>query len=259
MANVVTVGLDPNLLTQQAVAGSAQLASNPAAPFWAALFTAANNAGAGLEVLDTTATTLSLFTSRTDLKVSGTMAFTLPNGTVEGQTKTVRCVSAASTPAATLTITTPDATVGFACQSTFFFDTVGQQATFQWTTTAGTSAWRCIDVKRAGGTANNVVVGTTVLSQNPLWAGFYCSVTGTVSSTTTKGIPNGSVAGEMIQVTCSTAASIPSGTISITALTLLGAASTTLGTFGATTNLMTLRWNGQAWTQVGSAATLALS
>ena len=115
------------------------------------------------------------------------------------------------------------------------------------------------DIKRAGGTANNVVVGTTVLSSNPLWATFYCSVTGTVSSTTTKGIPNGSVAGDLISVQCSTAATIPSGTISLTAVTLVGGASTTLGTFGATTNLMLLRWNGIAWEQRGASVTLALS
>src|SRR5262249_32973966 len=157
--------------------------------------------------------------------------------------------------AATLTVTTPDATSGYACQASFFYDTPGQSVEFLWTGTA----WRALKVDRAGGTANNVVVGTTVLNTNPLWSGFFCSVTGTVSSTTTKGSPNGSAVGEQIQVTCSTAASIPSGTISITALTLLGAASTTLGTFGGTTNLMTLRWNGSAWTQVGSAVTLALS
>lgn len=259
MANVVTVGLDPALLTQQAVAGSAQLASNPQAAFWAQLFAAANNSGAGVEVLDTTATTLSLLTYRSDLKVAGTMAFTVPNGTVEGQTKVIRAVTATATPAATVTVTTPDATVGYACPATFFFDTVGQQVTLQWTTTAGTAAWRVIGIVRAGGTANNVVVGTTVLSQNPLWATFYASVTGTVASTTTKGIPNGSMSGDLISVQCSTAATIPSGTISLTALTLVGAASTTLGTFGATTNLMVLRWNGIAWEQRGASVTLALS
>ena len=198
---------------------------------------------------------VTLATYHTKLAVSGTMAFTLANGTVAGQRKRISCESAASIPAGTLTVTTPDATTGYACQATFFFDTPGQMVELLWTGTA----WRATRVERAGGTANNVVVGTTVLNTNPLWSAFYLSVTGTVSSTTTKGIPNGSAVGEVIQVSCSTAASIPSGTISITAKTLLGAASTTLGTVAATTNLMTLRWDGQAWTQVGASVTLALS
>lgn len=198
---------------------------------------------------------ISLATFHTRLTVSGTMAFTLANGTVAGQRKKITCESAASVPAATLTIATPDATTGFACQSTFFFDTAGQSIELFWTG----SAWRALRVERAGGTANNVVVGTTVLSSNPLWATFYLSVTGTVSSTTTKGIPNGSAVGETILVSVSTAASIPSGTISCTGRTLAGAAATTLGTVGGTTNVIALRWDGTAWCQAGSAVTLALS
>ena len=191
----------------------------------------------------------------TELTVSGTKAFTLAAPTQVGQRKRVVCVAATSTPLGTLTISSPDTTAGFVCASTFQFDSVGQS--IELVATSGL-LWRCIRVDRAGGAANDVVIGTTVLTGVNLKAVYYCSVTGTVSSTTTKGIPNGSAVGETCQVAVSTAASIPSGTISITGLTNAGAAATTLGTMAATTNYATLRWNGSAWYVIGN-TTLVLS
>lgn len=191
---------------------------------------------------------ISLTTFHTKIAVSGTMALTLANGTVAGQRKRISVESAAATPAATLTIATPDATAGYVCAATFFFDTAGQEITLLWTGTA----WRCIEVKRAGGVANNVVVGTTVLTGLNMWKRYLLSVTGTVASTTTKGIPNGSAIGERIQVGVSTAATIPSGTISLTGITTLGAAATTLGTVGLTSNYAVLEWDGAAWNLVGN-------
>lgn len=199
--------------------------------------------------------TLSLLTRVTNLSVTGTTTFTLPNGTVEGQRKTVRCTVAATIPAGTLTVTTPESTSGLVCASTFLFDSVGQEITFEWSG----SKWRALEVKRAGSSgANGVVVGTTVLTGKNMWAHYSLSVTGTVASTTTRAIPDGSAIGEQIQVGCATAASIPSGTIGLTALTTLGAAGTTLGTFNATTCHATLRWNGSAWMLVGN-TTVVLS
>lgn len=204
-----------------------------------------------------TSGTISLVSRTTNLSVTGTTTFTLPDAgsTRTGLRKTVRCTVAASIPAGTLTVTTPESTSGLVCQSTFLFDSVGQEITFEW---SGTK-WRAIEVKRAGSSgANGVVVGTTVLTGKNMWAHYSLSVTGTVASTTTKGIPDGSAIGEQIQVGCATAASIPSGTISLTALTTLGAAGTTLGTFNATTCHATLRWNGSAWMLVGN-TTVVLS
>lgn len=191
---------------------------------------------------------ISLTTFHTKIAVVGTMAFTLANGTIAGQRKRISCESAATVPAATLTITTPDATAGYACSATFFFDTAGQEITLIWTG----AAWRCIEVKRAGGAVNNVVVGTTVLTGLNLWKRYLLSVTGTVASTTTKGIPNGSAVGERICVGVSTAAAIPSGTISLAGVTPAGVAATTLGTVGLTSNFATLEWDGLAWNLVGN-------
>ena len=197
-----------------------------------------------------TSGTISLLTRTTNLSVTGSVAFTLPNGSVVGQRKTLVCTVAASIPVGTLTVTTPETTTGIVCASTFTFDSVGQEVTFEWTSG---SKWRAVEVKRAGSSgANGVVVGTTVLTGKNMWAHYSLSVTGTVASTTTKGIPDGSAVGEIIQVGVATAASIPSGTISITGLSTLGAAATTLGTVAATTNHATLRWNGTGWQLVGN-------
>jgi hypothetical protein len=198
---------------------------------------------------------VSLTTDNTYLSVTGTVAFTLANGAFPGQRKRIECSVAASTPAGTLTIATPETTAGQICSATFFFDTVGQAIELLWTG----SKWRATRVERAGSSgANGVVVGTTVLTGKNMWAHYSLSVTGTVSSTTTKAIPDGSAVGEMIQVGCATAASTPSGTIGLTALTTLGAAGTTLGTFNGTTCYATLRWNGSAWQLVGN-TTVVLS
>jgi hypothetical protein len=198
---------------------------------------------------------VSLTTDNTYLSVTATVAFTLANGAFPGQRKRIECSVAASTPLGTLTIATPETTAGQICSATFLFDTVGQAIELLWTGTK----WRATRVERAGSSgANGVVVGTTVLTGKNMWAHYSLSVTGTVASTTTKGIPDGSAVGEMIQVGCATAASTPSGTIALTALTTLGAAGTTLGTFNGTTCYATLRWNGTAWQLVGN-TTVVLS
>lgn len=196
---------------------------------------------------------LSLNIYSSELTISGTLAFTLAAPTFAGQKKKISCVAATATPLGTVTIASPDTVTGFACSSTFTFTASGQYIEL-----VATSAllWRCTKIQRAG--AQAVVVGTTVLTGLNLASTYTLSVTGTVSSTTTKGIPNGSAVGEIMQVGCGTAATIPSGTISITALTTLGAASTTLGTFNATTCYAALMWNGAAWILLGN-TTVVLS
>ena len=196
---------------------------------------------------------LSLAAYVTELTVSGTVAYTLAAPTFAGQRKKIVCVSAASTPLGTVTISSPETLSGFVCSSTFTFTAVGQTLELQATTGL---KWRATRVSRAG--ATTPVVGTTVLTGINLVANYNLSVTGTVSSTTTKGIPDGSAIGEIIQVGCSTAASTPSGTISITGLLPTGAAATTLGTYNGTTVWASLVWNGLAWQLLG-AVTAVLS
>lgn len=242
MSNAKQYLIDPASLTPAALIGKASLIPDPSAAFWGSLF-AGVNYYVGAESLDTTASSLAVDVYRSRLVVSGTMAFTLPNGTTEGQRKLVICESAASTPLATLTVTTPDATTGFVASSTVVFDTPGQSIEYVWTTPpGGTGAWRVLNVHRAGSKA--VVVGTTVLTGCVLHAIYALSVTGTVSSTTTKAIPNGQVAGEQIHIVTPTAATIPSGTINITGTTIAtGAAATALSAISATTVQAQFQWD----------------
>lgn len=195
---------------------------------------------------------LTLGVYATELTISGTVAYTLAAPTFAGQRKKITCISAASTPLGTVTISSPETLAGFVCASAFVFTTAGQSIELM--ATSGLK-WRATRVHRQG--ERLATVGTTVLTGFNM-EHFNLSVTGTVSSTTTKGIPDGSAPGEILMVGCSTAASTPSGTISLTALTTLGAAGTTLGTFNATSCYASLMWNGTGWQMTGS-ATVALS
>lgn len=186
----------------------------------------------------------------TELTVSGTKAYTLAAPTFAGQRKRIVCVSAASTPLGTVTLTSPDDTTGFVCAGAFTFTDVGQAIELM-----ATSAlkWRCTRVQRAGGAADNVVVGTTVLTGLNLWLRYCLSVTGTVSSTGANALPNGSAIGERIIITNSTAASTPVGSIDGTFKGMINENYTHLGAIGVvasatvTGDYAMLEWTGSAW------------
>lgn len=190
---------------------------------------------------------------RTTLAVDGTDAFTLAAPTRTGQRKIITCVSAANTPAGTLTITSPDDTAGFVCRATFFFDVPGQE--IELVATAGLK-WRNVAIKRAGGAVDNVVVGTTAIT-NKMWQSYNLSVTGTVNST----LPNGTCVGERITINNTTAALSPIGGLAGTFKGALAAAYTALGAFGsvATTtavgDMAMLEWSGAAWVVLWQAGT----
>jgi hypothetical protein len=195
---------------------------------------------------------LSLGIYQTELTVSGTKAYTLAAPTFAGQRKRIVCVSAASTPLGTVTVSSPDDTAGFVCSSTFTFTDVGQAIEL-----VATSAlkWRAARVQRAGTSGNNgVVIGTTVLTGLNLWSVYLCSVTGTVSSTTTKALPNGSAVNEIITVSCTTAASTPNGTLGGTYVDLTATARTGM-VLDATTDTAVFMWNGSAWQAQSNTAT----
>ena len=251
MANATTYNIDPNTLKNTALDGTAEIITDQTSAFWTKLFDAANLSGAK-ETVDTTATALNPLVYLTQLTVSGTMAFTLANGTYSGQTKRIECVSAASTPLGTVTITTPDATAGFVCPSTFIFDTAGQAVELLWTG----SAWRVTKSYRAG--VKVAVIGTTATAGFNLCSVFSCSVTGTVSSTGANALQNGTYAGDTVIVACSTAASIPNGSLGFVGLTLANVGATALNAIDATTDTVALRWTGSAWlVQSNSGITVA--
>lgn len=197
---------------------------------------------------------VSLTRKCTEISVSGTAAYTMAAPTYEGQEKEITIVAAASTPAGTLTVSAPDDTAGFVCPPTFFFDTVGQKIKFRATPAL---KWRAVDGCRAGGTADNVVVGTTAIT-NKMWRVYALSVTGTVNST----LPNGAWIGEQIQIINTTAASTPIGGLAGTFKGGdLAATYTALGAFGvvASTTVVgdcaLLEWDGSAWRVLFQAGT----
>lgn len=181
---------------------------------------------------------LSLAAETTLLEVDGTDAFTLAAATTVGHRKVIECITAANTPLGTVTLA--DA---FGSEpTTHVFTAVGQRLVLEWRSTG----WKVVGKTRVGDQA--VVVGTTVLTGYDMARRYNLSVTGTVTSTTTKKIPDGLVPGEQIDVQVTTAATCPSGSIDITAVTLDNAAATTLNTIdGTTSHYARLTWAGAAW------------
>lgn len=251
MANSKTYNLDPNVMLPTAQAGVAQSPADRSASLYTKMIARANGAGgAGYEIVDTTATSLAVDVYESRLTISSTMTGTLPDGTYVGQRKLVRAITAASTPAYTLTVTTPETEAGSVCSATWFFDTVGQAVEFEWTKNA---KWRAVRVQRAGGTADNVVVGTTSLVGKVLWAQYCLSIDGTKSSTGNNALPNGSCVGERCAIINTTAQNIPVGSIDGAFRGGLAAAYTHLGAIGVvasttvTGDMALLEWDGTAW------------
>lgn len=181
------------------------------------------------------------------VSVTGAVAFTLADGSFIGARKVIECTVAATSPAGTLTIN--DA---YLTESTVHvFNAVNQRLVLEWRT----GGWKVIDKKRAG--SETAVVGTTVLTGHDMSETLNLSVTATVTSATTMGIPNGTVEGEVIWVRCTTAASSPAGVIDGTYLTIAGVAATHLA-INATGDYEQLRWDGLAWQeQITNSATLS--
>lgn len=223
-------------------------------PDLAAALTADLNAGMAVDAVSASGA-LSLTRVATELTVSGTKAYTLAAPTYVGQRKKVTCVSAASSPLGTLTVSSPDDTAGFVCPATFLFDFVGQELEFE-----ATSAlkWRCIRKKRVG--SKTLVIGTTettgICDMSRL---ILTSTTGTVASLTTKGIPNGAAIGERITITASVAGGTPHGDIAGTFLDHLGVAKTALDDFTVVGEGGTFMWTGSAWALEGSLKSTTLA
>lgn len=198
----------------------------------------------GLAAMSETVTTgaLNVAVPKTILSVTGTQPYSLGAPTYEGQTKYIVCELAASAPAGTLTVSSPDDTTGFVCPATFFFDHVGQ--ILELTATAALK-WRCTKKIRNGVKA--LVIGTTVTTGICDMSHVDVSVTGTVASTSTKALPNGAAVGEIVSITCSTAATTPHGDLGGTFVKKDETAGTLLDDFTLTTDNALLEWTGAAW------------
>jgi hypothetical protein len=179
----------------------------------------------------------------TEFAVTGTDAYTLAAPTRTGQRKIIRSVLAASSPAATLTITSPDDTTGFVCPATFFFDVVGQEIELEATPAL---KWRCVRIVRAGD--GDVTVGTTAIT-NKLWSRYNLSSTGAVGST----LPNGTVRGERVLLITKVVGLAGAGTITGVFNGGIDTAYTTITPFDTVASATVvgdhayLEWNGAAW------------
>lgn len=193
----------------------------------------------------------------TELSVDGTKAYTIAAPSVDKQRHLIRCVAATNTPLGTLTVTSPDTTTGFACPATMIFTAVGQEVEFEAVNISGTLKWRLHRVRRAG--VQILVLGTTLTAGMVLAHTYACSVTNTVDSTgATKALPDGLVPGDMCIVTNPTVSGSPIGSLDFTGVTLANAAVTHLQAIGATSDTVTLNWNGAAWLVIAnSGITLA--
>lgn len=197
-------------------------------------------ANMGREVV--TSGALSIDIGISELSVTGTQAYTLADGRFSGQKKTVVCTVAASTPLGTLTLNDAFGTESLV----HVFTAVGQRLELEWTSTG----WKMVAKRRAG--TQVAVIGTTVLTGFDMALLYDCQVTGTVSSTTTKSIPDGTVPGETMYTGCSVAASTPVGNINFTGSSLDGVAKTDLQAIGALTDTVTLCWTGAKWLVVAN-------
>ncbi len=243
--------VDTNIFKQTASAGKAALVSDPANGFITAVIANLNehasaldtigapSTGAPTETITTGAATLTTLYTR--LSTTGTKAYSLADGTVDGQEHIFEEITAATSPLGTLTVATMD-TAGGGVNALFVFTAVGQRLHLQWTG----SAWHIIRKVKAG--TQLLTIGTTVATGMGMCESYKLSVTGTVHSTSTKGIPDGRVPGERIHVCVGTAAILPIGDIAITGLlkTTLAAA-TSLANLTDTTMSLWAEWNGAGW------------
>ncbi len=186
-------------------------------------------------VTTTTSGTLDISSGKTNLSVTGTQSYTLPDGWASGQRMTVVCTVAASTPIGTLTVTTPFS----GDPSTYVFNMVGQRLDFEWTG----STWRCLAKLRVG--SQTAVLGTDTVSG--MVAIVSLSVTGTVNGA----LPNGAVIGETVEVRCTTAASTPAGTLT-GVYRALDATATTNAVYDSTADYLVAQWNGTRWLVLAS-------
>jgi hypothetical protein len=217
--------LDTAAFLPSSTSGKAQIISDPANTWVSNVTTYVNQVQSDLDAASIPSTTgsietktsgaVSLTIPRTNLSVTGTVGFTLADGTIVGQTKVFECTVAASSPIGTLTIATPLSGE----PATHVFNALDQELELIWQT----GGWHITRKKRAG-LSPIMVVGTTSFTGLDMNDTYRLSITGTVGST----LPDATVGdeGAVITLTCTTAATCPAGTITGTYLTTGNAAAT---------------------------------
>lgn len=167
----------------------------------------------------------------TELTVSGTVAYTLANGTYVGQKKAIECVAAASTPLGTVTIATM---TGSRTNVAYVFSTATARLELEWTATG----WRETALRPAG--ADAPAASSTL---NPLVLLHIVAIADTVDFV----LAAGTVPGQVQHVIAGSNSGTPVGTISGLFYDEDGSADGVDVNFNAAGDTAVLMWNGVRW------------
>ncbi|RPH64986.1 MAG: hypothetical protein EHM89_00155 [Acidobacteria bacterium] len=169
----------------------------------------------------------------TFLSVTGTVAYTLADGSYVGQRKRIECTVAASIPAGTVTLN--DAATGE--PTAWVFNAVGQMLELMWMT----GGWKLMTVREAGtdtpaaASTLNLLVRTHIIA---------------IDGTDDWILPSGEVPGETQSFIVSTADNIPAGTISGLFYDEDGSADGVDLVMNAIADLATVQWDGLRWVPI---------
>lgn len=202
-------------------------------------------ASPGASVAETITTGAALLLAKTTwLSTTGAQAYTLADGTFDGQIKIFEEITAGAGAAGTLTVAHMD-TPGGGVAATFVFNTKAQRLVLVWS--VALTAWHITELVTAG--QYPVTIGTTVLTGIVMNSSLNLTLpTGANHSTATKAIPNGRKPGQRLHVAAGTATGSPVCDIAITATTKTGmAAATSLANLVDKTWSLTGEWDGGSW------------
>lgn len=189
--------------------------------------------GGGLESVSA-AGAVSPTVYETHLTVSGTVAYTMGDGSYAGQRKRITCIAADTTPLGTVTLNGAQAAYGSE-PTAHVFTAAGQAIEFEWTATG----WKIIDFRPAG--VETVAAAGTA---NPLCLVHQVAIDGTDDWI----LPDGYVPGQRSIWQALSAANIPVGTVSgLFYDDSDGSADGTNVNMDAAGDLAVLEWVGARW------------
>jgi len=174
------------------------------------------------------------------LSCTGTVAYTLANGSVEGQRKTLTCTVAASAPRGTVTP---------ASGTVWKFNGVNDWVEYEWHTSGG---WAVVDgAVGAGGGAGSedFEVVSTATALSVLVRTSILVVDGTLAMT----LPDGTYEGQRKTIMCHTGTTTPECTV--TPATTSGTYAVAARHFDAAGEWCELEWHTGGWVAVGGTAT----
>lgn len=174
----------------------------------------------------------------TTLAITGTDAYGMSDGLYVTQRKIVRCISAASSPAGTVTPTTVSTdTAGGTSPASVVFNAAGQEVEYEWDATG----WKIMRVRAAGADAPAAASTLNLLVANHVI---------TIANTQDWIIPSGYVPGQKQMIMVATTSGSPVGTISGLFYDEDGSADGVDVNLNAQADFAYLDWDGVRWMPV---------